>query len=95
MKRTAEATAGIANMRSMGQVMRMYNQNNDEQFLNPFGVGRSVAPNSAFTIAPSTTMHGVEWDFYKPGLSGVPHRRVRKLLVQLPDRTRRSTAPAR
>lgn len=60
-KRHAEAAAGTANMRSLGQTMLMYTGSYRDEFLNPFG----TSPNG-FGYAVSPLDPELEWNFSVP-----------------------------
>jgi prepilin-type N-terminal cleavage/methylation domain-containing protein len=65
-RRTAKATVGFANLRSLSQIMALYVNDNREAFLNPF---RPVWPTSGeysgvtWTMAPSIGDPSRRWDF--------------------------------
>lgn len=66
-RRHAQSTVGNANLRSLTQVMLVYTNDNGEQFLNPFGLGRPIEDGDEmdFNDAASSTVEncGLRWNF--------------------------------
>lgn len=59
-KRSAEAAAGTANLRSLSQIMSIYTTDGQDAFLNPFG------PGARHTLATSLSDPQRSWDFSTP-----------------------------
>jgi prepilin-type N-terminal cleavage/methylation domain-containing protein len=68
-RRQAKATVGFANMRSLGQVLAIYVNENHDTFLCPFRKDWGDSgphAGTAWTMAPSFTDPTLRWDFADP-----------------------------
>lgn len=63
-RRTAMATVGTANMRSVGQMMYMYTGDNRDAFLNPFGQGQPTDDTGTLDYNDAlSTQKDLRWNF--------------------------------
>jgi len=68
-RRTARATVGFANLRSVSEIMAAYLGENHEDFLNPFRASWPALPEYqglTWTMACSTDNPSQRWDFADP-----------------------------
>lgn len=63
-RRQAKATVGMANLRSLSQIMVVYTGDHKEEFLNPFRTG--TGPGEAWSDAVGIGDQGLRWDFASP-----------------------------